>query len=97
MMDFLVVQTVKNLPAMQEIQVRSGRSPGQGNDYPLQYSCLKNSMDRGAWWVTIQEVTKSQTRLSDTFTFTNIIQCLNVSRILFISFVIWYRPDLGKK
>jgi len=28
----------------------SGRSPGEGNDYPLQYSCLENPMDRGAWW-----------------------------------------------
>ena len=30
-----------------------GRSPGEGNGYPLQYSCLKNSMDRGAWWATV--------------------------------------------
>ena len=36
-----------------------GRSPGNGN--PLQYSCLENSMDRGAWWATVHEVTKSQT------------------------------------
>ena len=43
----------------------SGRSPGEGNGNPLQYSCLKNSMDRGAWWATIHGVTKSQTRLSD--------------------------------
>ena len=31
----------------------SGRSPGEGNGYPLQYSCLENSMDRGAWWATV--------------------------------------------
>ena len=30
-----------------------GRSPGGGNDYPLQYACLENSMDRGAWWATV--------------------------------------------
>ena len=42
-----------------------GRFPGEGNGYPLQYSCLKNSMDRGAWWATVHEVTKSQTQLSD--------------------------------
>ena len=42
-----------------------GRSPGEGNDYPLQYSGLENSMDRGAWQATVQGVTKSQTRLSD--------------------------------
>ena len=43
----------------------SGRSPGEGNGYLLQYFCLKNSMDRGAWWAIIHRVTKSQTRLSD--------------------------------
>ena len=42
---------------------RSRRSPGEGNGYPLQYSCLENSMNRGAWWVTVYGVTKSQTRL----------------------------------
>ena len=31
----------------------SGGSPGEGNDYPLQYSCLENSIDRGAWWATV--------------------------------------------
>ena len=41
----------------------SGRSPGEGNGNPLQYSCLENSMDRGAWWPTVHGVTKSQTRL----------------------------------
>ena len=38
-----------------------GRSPGERNGNPLQYSCLENSMDRGAWWATVHEVTKSQT------------------------------------
>ena len=38
-----------------------GRSPGEGNGNPLQYSCLKNPMDRGAWWVTVHAVPKSQT------------------------------------
>ena len=33
-----------------------GRSPGEGNGYPLQYSCLENSMDKGAWWVTVHGV-----------------------------------------
>ena len=49
---------------MQEIQLWSlGRSPGGGNGNPLQYSCLENPMDRGAWWVTVHRVTKSQTWL----------------------------------
>ena len=37
-----------------------GRSSKEGNGYPLQYSCLENSMDRGAWWVIAHGVTKSQ-------------------------------------
>ena len=36
----------------------SGRSPGEGNGNPLQYSCLEDSMDRGAWWATIHGVAK---------------------------------------
>ena len=47
--------------------VRSRRweePPGGGNGNPLQYSCLENSMDRAAWWVTVHEVAKSGTRLS---------------------------------
>ena len=41
----------------------SGRSSGGGHGNPLQYSCLENPMDRGAWWVRVHRVTKSQTRL----------------------------------
>ena len=47
----------------------SGRSPGEGNGNPLQYFCLENPMDRGAWQATVHGVPKSWTRLSD-FTFT---------------------------
>ena len=43
----------------------SGRSPGEGNGNPLQYSCLKNPMDRGAWWVTVHGVAKSWTQRSN--------------------------------
>ena len=43
----------------------SGRSPGEGNGNPLQYSWLENSMDRGTWWATVHGVTKNQTRLSN--------------------------------
>ena len=42
-----------------------GRSPGEGNGNPLQYSCLENSMDGGAWQAIVHGVTKSQTRLSN--------------------------------
>ena len=39
--------------------------PGEGNGYPLYYSCLENSMDGGAWWATIHGVAKSWTQVSD--------------------------------
>ena len=42
-----------------------GRSPGEGNGNPLQYACLENLMDSGAWWAAVHGVAKSQTRLSD--------------------------------
>ena len=66
-----VVLAVKNLSANAG-DVRDagsilelGRSSGGGNDTPLQYSCLENSMDRGTWMVTDQGVAKSWTQLSD--------------------------------
>ena len=43
----------------------SGRYPGEGNGNPLQYSCLKNPMDRGGWQATVHSVTKSRTQLGD--------------------------------
>ena len=43
----------------------SGRSPGEGNGNPLQYFCMENPMDGGAWWATVHGVAKSRTRLSD--------------------------------
>ena len=57
---------VKNLPANARdagLIPGSGRSPEEGNGNPFQYSCLENSMDRGAWRATVHRVTRSQTRL----------------------------------
>ena len=42
-----------------------GRSPGEWNGYPLQCSCLENSMDRGVWWATVDGVAQSQIQLSE--------------------------------
>ena len=42
-----------------------GLTPGEGNGNPLQYSCLENPMEGGAWWATVHGVAKSQTQLSD--------------------------------
>ena len=62
----LVAQMVKNLLAMQETWVQSlDQDPGEGNNYPLEYYCLENYMDRGAWWATVHGVTKSHTCLRD--------------------------------
>ena len=58
----LVAQRVKNLPAMWEapgLIPGSGRSPGEGNSYPHQYSFLDNSMDTGAWQATVHMVAES--------------------------------------
>ena len=59
---------VKNLPANAgDLGLILGleRSPGEGNGYPLQYSCLENPMDRGAWPSAVRGATKSQTGLND--------------------------------
>ena len=56
-----VAQSVKCLPAMQEragSTIGSGSSPGEGNGNPLQYSCLENPMDRGAWQATVHGITR---------------------------------------
>ena len=69
-----MAQTVKRLPAISgdlDSIPEAGRSPGEENGNPLQYSCLENSMDRGAWWTTVHGVAKSRTRLSD---FTHVVQ-----------------------
>ena len=61
---FLVDQLVNNLSVVQKTWFHSlGREdpPGEGNDYPLQYSCLENSKDRGTWRATVHEVVKSLT------------------------------------
>ena len=42
----------------------SGRSPGEGDGNPLQYSCLGNLRDKGAWWATVHRIAKSWTQLS---------------------------------
>ena len=55
---------VKNLPAIAgdlDSTPGSGRSPGEGNGKPLQYSCLENPMDTGAWWATVCGVAESDT------------------------------------
>ena len=76
----VVAQIVKNPLAMQETWVRAGlgRSPGEGNGNPLQYSCLENPMDRGIWWATVHGVHKeSDTTEQLTFSFTFLLNRKN--------------------
>ena len=66
---FQMTLVVKNLPAnagdIRDVGLISGlgRSPGEGNDNPLQYSCLENPRDGGAWWAAVYGVAQSRTRL----------------------------------
>ena len=58
-----------------------GRSPGEGNGNPLQYSCLENPMGRGSWWGTVHGVAKSWTGLSDracVFIYSLLVLCIFV-------------------
>ena len=71
-----IAQLVKNLPADARnakdvgLITGSGRSPGEGNDNPLQYSCLENPMDREAWQVTANGAAESEmTKILSTCTF----------------------------
>ena len=67
----------------------------EGNGIPLQYSCLENPMDGGAWWATVHRVTKSQTRLSD-FTFTFQFHALEKEMATHSSILAWRVPVTGE-
>ena len=68
---------------------------GEGNGTPLQYSCLENPMDRGAWWAAVHEVTKSQTWLSD-FNFTFYFHALEKEMATHSSVLAWRIPGTGE-
>ena len=68
-----------------------GRYPAEGNGYPIQYSCLENSMDRGASKATVHGVDKSRTRLSD-FTFTFHFHALEKEMATHSSVLAWRIP-----
>ena len=72
-----------------------GRSPGEGNGNPLQYSCLENPMKGGAWQTTVHGVAKSQTRLRD-FTFTFHFHALEKEMATHSSVLAWRIPGMGK-
>ena len=70
-------------------------SQGEGDGNPLQYSCLENPMDGGAWWAAVQGVAKSPTRLSD-FTFTFHFHALEKEMATHCSVLAWRIPGMGK-
>ena len=63
----------------------------EGNDTPLQYSCLENPMDGGAWWAAVHGVAKSWTQLSD-FTFTSHFHALEKAMATHSSILAWEIP-----
>ena len=68
---------------------------GDGNGTPLQYSCLENPMDRGAWWAAAHGVAKSQAQLSD-FTFTFHFHALEKEMATHSSVLAWRIPQMGE-
>ena len=68
---------------------------GEGDGTPLQYYCLENPMDGGAWWAEVHGVVKSQTRLSD-FTFTFHFQALEKEMATHSSVLAWRIPGTGE-
>ena len=68
---------------------------GEGNGTPLQYSCLENPMDGGAWWVAVHGVTEGWTRLND-FTFSFHFHALEKEMAIHSSVVAWRIPGTGE-
>ena len=73
---------------------RSVKRDGEGNDTPLQYSCLENPMEGGAWWAAVHGVAGSRARLSD-FTFTFHFHALEKEMATHSSVLAWRIPGTG--
>ena len=69
--------------------------PREGNGTPLQYSCLENPMDQGAWWAAVHGVAEGQTRLSD-FTFTFHFHAWETEMATHSSVLAWRIPGTGE-
>ena len=82
---------IVSMNALKESFISCRQRDGEGNGHPLQYSCLENPMDRGAWWAAVHGVANSQTRLSD-FTFTFHSQALENEMATHFSVLAWRIP-----
>ena len=104
-----MAQRIKCLSAMRETWVQtpqSGRSPGEGNGNPLQYSCLENPIDRGAGQATVHGISESQTQLCNWLslslpTTTYMTQAVGYTPLptllfypLLFEHIVWFRPDV---
>ena len=94
---FYVKYFMENLLLQIELWFSLGICPGvrEGNTNALQYSCLANPMDGGAWWAAVHGVTRSQTQLSD-FTFTFHFHALEKEMATHSSVLAWRIPGTGK-
>ena len=75
--------------------IHINKDVGEGNGTPLQYSCLENPMDGGAWWAVVHGVAKSWTRLND-FTFTFHFHALEKEMATHSSVLAWRIPGMGE-
>ena len=93
----IISHTTENYPApMSTVGFLGGAVVnGEGNGTPLQYSCLENPMDRGAWWATVHGVARRRTRLSD-FTFTFQFPALEKEMATHSSVLAWRIPGTGE-
>ena len=83
------------VPSLERLFTITSSYPGEGNGTPLQYSCLENPMDGGAWWAAVHGVTKSRTQLSD-FTFTFHLHALEKEMATHSSVLPWRIPGTGE-
>ena len=82
------------IPVSVDLLFSQGRR-GEGNVTPLQYSCLENPMDRGAWWAAVHGVAKSRTRLID-FTFNFHFHALEKEMATHSIILAWRTPGMGE-
>ena len=98
-----IPRQVEGHPPAPQVQARSegvdlsplATSGGEGNGTPLQYSCLENPMDGGAWWAAVHGVAKGRTQLSD-FTFTFHFHALEKEMATHSSVLAWRIPETGE-
>ena len=95
MSNILVKETCYPFKNIENIKINSYRVIGEGNGTPLQYSCLENPMDGGAWWAAVHGVARSLTQLSD-FTFTFHFHTLEKEMATHSSVLAWRIPETGE-